>query len=223
MQIRPPSCCQLTSTWTSLVPTEYPPILVVFFTFAWFWVICGISNFPIVLLSLFSRAQTAKNTILNCRKSCSFRLWPWFLLVSESWQIKSLNFLSKFPEVSKARWVTGLEDAMVHPGGWQLLPLRNRAGGPWAPLFSKCNTQKCATVSFSTIALSATPICSLSLGNLDVLCCQGPEMPKEAQVVWRTMQSATLVIFNHIFSWQNFVPPAWGIRSDFFLILFFNR
>lgn len=45
-----------------------------FLTFAWFQVICGISNFPIVLLSLFSRAQTAKDANLNCRKS-----WPFML------------------------------------------------------------------------------------------------------------------------------------------------
>lgn len=171
--------CQL--TWTCLVPTKYPATLAGFFTFAWFWDICGISNFPIALLSLFSRAQRAKNTNLNCRKSCPFRLWPWFLSVSESWQIKSRNFLSKFPEVcEKLAGVTGLEDVMVPPRGWQLLLLRNWAGGPWAPLFSKYNTQKCAAVSFSTTALSASPICSLSLGNVGVVRCRGPELPKEA-------------------------------------------
>lgn len=86
-------------------------------------------QFPHCIAQSLLQRQTAKNTILNCRKSCSFRLWPWFLLVSESWQIKSLNFLSKFPEVLKARWVTGLEDAMVPPGGVAASPAAKPSRG----------------------------------------------------------------------------------------------
>lgn len=135
MWILPTPSYQL--TWTCLVPTKCLHSLFGFLTFDWFQVICGISNFPILLLSPFSRAQTAKDDNLSCRKSWPFMLWPWFLLVSESWQIKSLNFLRKFPEVSKK--LSGSQDWKLWrnlPGGWLLW---NRAEG--APsttlLFSK--------------------------------------------------------------------------------------
>ena len=212
------------ANWPGLVwyPLNVLAVCLIFLTFGWFQVICGISNFPMVSLSLFSRAQTAKDANLNCRKSWPFMLWPWFLL---AWVTTN-----KKPELSEK-----IPRSFLKAGWGQ----RSEScdGSSWAGGCSSCCAAKqrspehCS--SFLKIPRNAEwllfvqqlclwhPSAASPWGTWVFYTAGDQRCPRKEQVMPGTMQSTISFIVNLILFWQKFVTQAWGISWDIFLFFGF--